>query len=232
MSKNTKNTSENKFDLGALYMKAENYIMLNKKKLTYVVAGIAAVVGGLLYYNFGIVAPKNKLAAEEMYKAEYYFGLDSFNLALNGMPGQFPGFAEIVDEYKGTKSANLAKYYAGVSCLHLGKYEDAIDYLKGFSSNDEFLKPISIGAIGDANRELGNSAEAAAQYEKAANAKKNDFTTPLYLKKAAQVYELELNQPKKALELYKKIQHEFYNTIEGRDIDKNVSKLEAMLASE
>ncbi len=232
MSKKTGNTSKNKFDLGTLYMQAETFINKNKKALTIAVAGVVVVVGGLLYYNFGILAPKNKQAAEEMYKAEYYFGLDSFQVALNGMPGQFAGFTEIINDYSGTKSANLAKYYAGISSLHLGQYEEAITYLKGFKTSDEFLKPIAIGAIGDAYRELGNSKEAASHYEKAANVKKNDFTTPLYLKKAAQVFELELSQPKKALELYKRIQHEYYNTAEGREIDKNVSKLEAIVSAE
>lgn len=230
MSKNTENTSKNKFDLGTLYVKAEDYINKNKKTLIYAIIGVTVVVGGILYYNLGIVAPKNRQAAEEMFKAEYYFALDSFQVALDGQAGQFPGFLEIIDEYKGTKSANLAKYYAGISYLHLGKYEEAIEYLKGFKTNDEFLQPISIGAMGDAYRELGNSKEAASYYEKAANVKKNDLTTPLYLKKAAQVFEVELAQPKKALELYKRIQHEYYNTAEGREIDKNVTKLEAMLA--
>ena len=52
-----------------------------------------------------------------------------FNLAFNGGEGKY-GFLDIVDEYSGTKAANLANYSIGMSYLNLKEYGNAIMYLE------------------------------------------------------------------------------------------------------
>ena len=49
------------------------------------------------------------------------------------------GFTDIADEFRGTKAGNLANYYAGISYLKLKKYEEAIEYLSNFNSDDELI---------------------------------------------------------------------------------------------
>ena len=63
-----------------------------------------------------------------MYQAERWLEMDSFKLALNG-DGNYLGFLDIAKNYKFTKAGNLAKYSAGICYLHLGQYQDAIEYL-------------------------------------------------------------------------------------------------------
>lgn len=123
-----------------------------------------------------------------MWMAEQYFAKDSFNLALNG-DGNYLGFLDIIEEYSITKSANLANYYTGISYLHLGQYENAIEYLKQFESNDKMIAPIAYGAIGDAYVELENTDEALVFYKKAVTSSENDFTAPIYLMKIGLVQE-------------------------------------------
>ena len=57
------------------------------------------------------------------------------NLALNGAEGKY-GFLDIIDEYSGTKAANLATYSAGMAYLSQQNYQEAISYLENFSSDD------------------------------------------------------------------------------------------------
>ncbi len=211
----------------------ENFYNRNKKAV--MIAGIAVlvVVAAIFYYQTQIKAPKEKAAYNVLYKAEYYFGLDSFKLALNGRPDiggveGFLGFNDVIAQYGGTRAGNLARFYAGVCNLHLGQYQDAIDNLKKFSSNDVLVGSIALGCIGDANRELGNSDEAVKYYEKAARRNSNSFTTPLYLKKAAMTYEEDLQNYDKALDLYIKIEKEYGNTPDGRDIGKYIARLKTM----
>ena len=65
-------------------------------------------------------------------------GIDSLlNLGLEGAEGKY-GFLDISTQFSGTKSANIANYYAGVSYLKLKEYEKAIEYLSKFDSDDEF----------------------------------------------------------------------------------------------
>jgi tetratricopeptide (TPR) repeat protein len=120
-----------------------------------------------------------------------------------------------------TNTANLAEYYAGICYLRLGEYEDAIEHLKQFDSNDKLISVIALGALGDAYVELEDYQEAVSFFEKAANKNKNDFTSAIYLKKAGLVYE-ELDDYKKAISSYEKIKKHYPESDEARDIDKYI----------
>ena len=198
--------------------KTEQYIEENKKSLSIIVAAIIVVVGGYILYNRFFITPRENDAQTQIYRAEQYFEADSLMLALEG-DGDALGFLDIIDEYSMTKTANLAEYYAGICYLHLGEYENAIEHLKQFDSNDKLVSVIALGALGDAHVELGDYEEAISFYEKASNKNKNDFTSALYLKKAGLVYE-EMNEFKKAVVCYEKIKKNYPNSDVARDIDK------------
>ena len=70
--------------------------------------------------------------------------------------------------------------------------------------------------------------DAAKFYIKAANYEKNDFTTPIFLKKAGMVYE-ELKQYDKALDLYNIIKNDFTKSIEARDIEKDIARINTLM---
>ncbi len=206
---------------GAL-TRTEQFIEDNQKTLTYIVLGIVAVVVIYIGFKRFYLAPLEEEARSQMFVAEKYFEQDSFNLALMG-DGQYLGFLDIIDEYKITKSANLAKYYAGISYLRLGQYEDAIEYLKSFKSSDKMVAPIAEGAIGDAYVELEDMETGVKQYMKAANMCDNNLITPRYLMKAAQVYE-ELAEYQKAVENYERIQKEYLDFANRENIEKYLTR--------
>lgn len=201
--------------------KTEQYIEENKKSLTIIVAAIIVVVGGYLLYHKLFLQPRENDAQSEIYRAEQYFEKDSLLLALEG-DGDALGFIDIIDEYSMTKTANLAEYYAGICYLRLGEYENAIEHLKQFDSNDKLVSVIALGAIGDAYVELDEYEEAISFYEKAADKNKNDFTSAIYLKKAGLVYEV-LEDYKKAVASYEKIKKQYPESDEARDIDKYIA---------
>ena len=157
-----------------------------------------------------------------MFVAEQYFETDSFNLALYG-DGNYSGFLEIIDDYGITKAANLSKYYAGISFLKLGQFEDAIDYLQKFKSKDKMVAPIATGAIGDAFVELGETEKGLNQYLKAASASDNTFTTPMFLMKAGQIYE-NLGDNKKALDIYEQIRKDYPDYSRRNNIEKYITR--------
>ena len=204
--------------------RSEQFIEDNQKLLITIIAIVVGVIGIYMGYKKYYLQPMEEEAQSQMFVAAQYFERDSFNLALKG-DVNYPGFEGIIDDYSGTKAANLSKYYAGISALQLGKFKEAIDYLKSFNADDKMLKPISLGAIGDANMELGNKEEAANYYMKAANASDNEFTAPIYLMKAGQAFEL-LSNNKKALEAYNRIKENYKKSAEGRVIDKYITRAE------
>ena len=141
-------------------------------------------------------------------------------LGLEGADNKY-GFLDISTQFGGTKSANIANYYAGVSYLKLKEYEKAIEYLSKFDSDDEILGPTAIGAIGDAFADIDQTEDALDYYEKAANKKNNEFTTPLFLFKAGKLA-LSLNKFSKAEKLFTQIKENYSTTEIGRNIDKYI----------
>ena len=206
--------------------KAEQFIENNKKIISVLAIAIILIAGGIWAYKKLYIAPMEKEAYAQMFVAEQYFEKDSFQLALNG-DGNNWGFVKIIDEYSPTKAGNLAQYYAGICYLHLGKFQQAIDALEDFDSDDKLVAPIAKGATADAYVELGKTDKALSLYLKAAKLNKNEFTSPIYLMKAAQIAEL-LNDYNKALEIYKEIKKEFPRSSEGRQIEKYIARAEIL----
>ncbi len=202
--------------------RTERYIEENQKSLTIIVLAISVIIVGFTLYKRYIVGPAEIEAQSQMYVAEQYFAADSFNLALYG-DGNNLGFIDIIEEYGITKSANLSSYYAGISFLHLGEFDNAIEYLKDFDSGDQTVQSVATGAMGDAYLELGNEKDALSMYLKAAKQRKNEFTSPIYYMKAAQLHESN-GEFNKALGLYENIKKEYPNSSEAQDIEKFIAR--------
>jgi tetratricopeptide (TPR) repeat protein len=222
MAKKVDNTEEKIHAVEDVLSRTEQFIEKNQKIVTIVIGAIVVVVLAIFAFNKFYITPREKDAQDQMFMAQKYYEQDSLKLALNGK-GSYPGFLSIIEDFGSTKAGNLAKYYAGMCYLKTGKFQDAIDYLKKFDSDDEFIGPLATGALGDAHLELGQKEEAISCYIKAADQRKNDLVSPYFLQRAAFTYE-ELGKYDKAIELYDKIKKEHVKSIEARDIDKYIER--------
>lgn len=227
MAKKKDNTEERIVAVEEALSSSEQFIEKNQQILTYIVVGIIVVILAFFGYKKYVMAPKEKTAEVAIFNAQYYFEQDSLDLALEG-DGVNAGFLEIIDDYGSTKEGNLAKYYAGICYLNKGEYETAIDYLKKFSSDDQVLSGMALGAIGDSYMQLGDANTAADYYIKAANINKNDFVSPAFLVKAGWSYEI-MGNWQKALDTYEGIKKEFPKAKESRDMDKFIARAKANL---
>lgn len=204
--------------------KSEQFIEKNQKYIMYAVFGIVAVIG--LYWAFMkyYKTPRENEANSQMFVAEQNFAADSFQLALNGNMN-YPGFISIIEDYSGTKAANLANYYTGVCYMNTGEFDKAIEYLKDFKTDDLILGSEKYGLIGDAYVEKDDFQSAVKFYKQAtADDFKNDFSTPIYLFKLGLVYE-ELGQKEDALAVYENIYYNFPKSDEARTIEKYIERV-------
>jgi tetratricopeptide (TPR) repeat protein len=207
----------------------------NKKMITYAGGGLVAIIAAFCFFKFYYLPEKENEASNEIFWAQNYFEVDSFNIALKGgvtviSPDgqkQIMGFEQIADEYSITKTGSLANYCAGICYLRTGKFEQAIEFLQKYDGNDEMIAPIAVGAIGDCNMELNKVDEAIKFYLKAAETSNNNFTTPFYLKKAGFAYEQKSNFSE-ALALYERIQKEYGKSNEGKEIERDIAKVKAL----
>ncbi len=229
MSENTEK-KETVLDVQQSMDKAELFFDKNKKTIGYVTSAIVAIVTLVLAYNMWYIPEQDKEAQTQIFTAQSLFEKDSFNLALKGgnyNGTTFSGLEEVAETYASTPTGKVARYMVGVSYLQLGKYQDAIENLEAFSSDDVMLSSIATGAIGDAKMELNQVDEAIKYYQKAADINTNNFSTPIYLKKAALAYESK-SQFADALKLYERIQKEFSKSTEARDIEKYIQRVKTL----
>jgi len=227
MSKKKKDTQPEQLEnVENVLTRTEQFIENNQKIITSVVLGIVILVGAYLLFNRYYMKPMENEAKNQMFRAEQYFARDSFRLALQG-DGNYLGFNDIIEEYGMTQSSNLAQYYAGISHLRLGNYDQAIEHLKEFDVNDKIIEPEKLGAIGNAYLEKGNQEEALDYFEKAMNADDNAFTTPLYMSKAAFVYE-QMGEYQEAIDLFQKIMRKYPNSAQSQQADKNIARLKVL----
>jgi len=227
MAKKIDKTEERIVAVEEAFSKTEQFIEKNQKIILIVVGALIVVVLGYFGFKRLYLAPREKDAQTQMFMAEKYFEMDSLNKALKG-DGNYLGFLNIIDDYKFTKSANLSHYYAGICYLKKGEFQNAIDQLSDFSSGDELVGPMAIGALGDAYMEMNNTDKAIGYYLKAADKRKNDLTSPVFLMKAGMAYELE-GKNAEALKTYTRIKTEFARTNEGREVDKYIARVNAQV---
>lgn len=227
MAKKKVTRHDNVQDIENALTKTEQFIEDNQKVILYALGVIILIALLVLGFSRFILQPRNKEAQDQMFMAENYFGKDSFNLALNG-DGNYLGFLDIIDDYGMTKAGKLSRYYAGISYLRLGEFDEAISYLSKFKTKDPIIGPMKEGTIGDAYVQLSEIEKALKHYQKAYQMSSNEFSTPYYGMKAAAILE-EQDQYAKALEIYNLIKEKYPRSNEGMNVDKFIARASAQV---
>ncbi len=223
MSKVNKPGNESGVNVTEVYSKTEKYVDDNRNTLL-IIAGILVVLfAGYFAVTRLYLEPKNEEGMDLLWKAEYWFEIDSLDKALIGNESYY-GFEFIADEYSSTEAGELASYYEGVIYLKKGEYQAAIESLENADLDDEIVGAMAKGSIGDAYVELGNYDKAISYYGDAISHSKNSLSTPMYLKKQGLVYE-DLKKFESALENYKRIKKDFPTSTEARSIDSYIARV-------
>jgi len=199
----------------------ETFIKKYQKILSTVVLAALVIVFGALALNKWVVTPQKEEAKGQMFYAEAQFRSGLFEQALNG-DGNYLGFAQIIDEY-GSKAGKAVYLYAGICQLNLGNNDEAISYLKKYSTSDKILKGRALCCIGDAYANKGDNAQALSYFKKAAAVEDNAYRAG-YLKKAGIICE-EMGNNDEAVKLYEEVQTKYPQSLEGYDINKYISRI-------
>lgn len=207
-------------------LKSEQFL---EKYLKHILIGVGVVVlavGGYFAYQKFVAEPAQHKAVVALFRAEDKFLNGQDSLALNGEGLTTKGLNAIIKDYSGSDAANLAEAYKGIVLYDEGKYQEAIDALKKFSSSDEYVGPSIQRLIGDAYAQLGKYEEAAKQYEEAAKAASNDAISPACLIKAGHAYE-KLGNKSKAIELYESVKTKYYAAPEAQTVEADIIRASA-----
>lgn len=186
-------------ELGREFGKAETFFERNRNLVFGLLGGLLLLVLGIFGYQYWNKS-RNAEAAAALFPAVNEFEADSLNKALRGGPSM-QGLTAIGEAYGSTKAGKLADFYSGVALLKQGKYDQAIEQLRNFSSDDLLVQARAYSLIGDAYLEKKEAAEAVNFYKKAADYKPNRYFTPGYLLKLGIAQEA-ANQPGEAAATY------------------------------
>jgi tetratricopeptide (TPR) repeat protein len=204
--------------------RAKDFWTRNQKLIMILSAVVIISVAGYYGYNNYIQKPKEEKAVDAIFKAEEYYRLDSLQKALNG-DGLNLGFVKVIDKYSGTKMGNLARFYAGDCYLRTGDFNNAVKYLKDFSTSSKLVQARAYKLLGDAYAELGKNEEAISNYKKAARHFTDDNANAAeYLFFAAALAE-KTGKTNEAIELYKELKDKFPGTQQSNDAEKYLAKL-------
>ena len=195
------------------------------QRIIMIIASVIILAGGGYYgYKYFVQGPNEEKAIEAIYKAEEYYRIDSLQKALHG-DGLNIGFVRVVDKYGGTKTGNLARFYAGDCFLRTGDFNNAAKYLEDFSTSVKQLQLRAYKLLGDAYSEQGKNDQAISMYKKAAK----HYPADSYGSAEALFYAASLSEKtgksREAIELYKEIKDKFPSTPQSTEADKYLAKL-------
>jgi tetratricopeptide (TPR) repeat protein len=222
MAKKKNQSEETIVDVQEVYSKTERYVDENRNTIIIVAALLVALFAGYFAFTRLYLMPKNEEGMNLLWKAEYWYEIDSLDKALVGNESYY-GFEYLADEYDGTQAGELASYYTGIIYMKQGDFGLAIEFLKDADLDDDLTSAVAKGAIGDCYVELGNIGDALSYYEDAIETSSNLLTTPIYLKKAALV-QIEKGDFKDALAKFERIKEDYPSSNEARTVDSYIAK--------
>jgi predicted negative regulator of RcsB-dependent stress response len=221
----TKHPVHHRSDSDELIDRARDFWDKYGKVVLIVSTAIIILGGGYLGYKYFIKDPKEKKAAEAIWRAQDYFAADSLQQALKG-DGQSSGFEKIASQYSGTKAGELANFYAGATALKAGDNNKAIKYLKDFSTSAHQVQARAYKLLGDAYSNVGKNADALISYKKAAHEFEDDKQASAeYLYFAAYFADRVMNDKKQAEELYREVKKKYPNTQSSDEADRFLAQM-------
>lgn len=208
----------------------EAFFLKYRKQILIAVAAVVIAVSGYVIYTSFFSAPREDKASTALAKAQEAFGQGDYQKALNGDKTQ-EGFLAVADNYGGTDAANLAELYAGLCYANLGKWQEAVKHLDGFSScGDAMISPAATAALGNALANTGDIDKAVSTLEKAAKMADsesaegvNNSLSPTFLIQAARLLESQ-GRTEDALAIYKDVKAKYVNSSAAYDIDKYIER--------
>ena len=219
-----KQSDDTLVDIQEVSHQAQDFFERNQNAIIGGLLAVVLIIGGWFAYNNYYKAPRQAEAIDQIFYAERQFEKDSFSLALTNPGGGYLGFIDIIDQYSGTPTANIARYYASVCYLNLGDYDKALEYMNDFSPKGEFTPIMKLGVLGDIYSEKNEMDNAKSNYRSAIKSGDNELLTAYYMKKLGLLLEQEGNK-EESLKMYQDIKSMYPNSVIAQDIDKYISRI-------
>ncbi|MBD5201353.1 MAG: tetratricopeptide repeat protein [Bacteroidales bacterium] len=224
MADNKNNSQEqNKIDaLNDQLTSASEKLAGNRKIIYWCVGGIVLVAVFIMSYLFFYRNPRTN----DSYAAYGKVGLEAANDTVAAKE-----YAKVAEQFGSAGGGNLAALSAGQSYYNIGKYKEALESLKKFSTSDDVLMSNVEILIGDCYVNLKNYPEALQAFDKGIKtAGTNEQIVPRAQLKKAVVFD-HLKKYDEALACYEAVKAQYPNFVPGNgmSIDGYIAREKARL---
>lgn len=203
--------------------RAEAIYEENKRTIGIVAAAVAVVVVGLMLYNRSRAAAEESAAAA-LAGVREFFDNGQYQIAIEGVKERnIMGLQAIADEYGGSPSGKLARFYLANSYYALGRHDDALRAFEESSPGDDLLAASRLAGIGACMEVKGDHAAAAKAFEEAGNSHPKGPNAAEYLADAARNH-AQAGNKERAVELIKKIKKNYPESPVARDADRYLAQ--------
>lgn len=202
---------------------SEAFLIKNKKSIIFGVLAIIVIVGGIIIHKHLYADPREEKAQAALFRGQDLFAQEAFAQAINGDSIGFAGLLQVAEQYSGTKAANLATAYTGLSYAKLGEYDKALSYLNDFKGKDQMVSAAVMGAAGNCYAQLGQLDKATANLLKAADKANSNTISPIFLQQAGEIF---VSQGKyaDAIKAYNQIKNKYFQSYQAMNIDKYIEQ--------
>jgi len=188
-----KQIKEDKFV--TLYLQAQDYLQANSRQLLAGAAILVVVVAATFIFA-KTRAQKEEAAVVELTKGRIEYFAENYDTAIGILQN-------LVEEYEGTNSAAVGKFYLANAYFNSGNFINAEFYFREYldSADDELLAPSAMSGLAACLEQQGNVEEAAQTYLKAAREYSDSYLAAENLYHAARCFRLsgKLEEAKLAL---------------------------------
>lgn len=210
-------------NLNSHLTRAGERVANNKKIIYWSIGVVLAVACFIMSYLFIYRNPRLEKSGEAFSKVEMAaMGNDSIAAA---------EYRKVADQYGNTDAGNLAALSAAESYYNLGRYQDAINYLDRFNTDEKVLAASAEVLKGDCYVNLKKYDKALDAFQGAIRkADGNPQIVPRVLLKEANIYDLQKKYDK-ALTCYETIQKDYpeFSPGNGVDMDAYIEREKARL---
>ena len=119
------------------YARAIDFFENNRNVVYGVLGGIVLLAALIVGWNWN-QANRNETALSEMAEAVRQYEAGSYQAALDG-DLSFTGLVDVADQYGGTASGNLAKFYAADALFRTGDMVSALSFFQDYSKEADYI---------------------------------------------------------------------------------------------
>lgn len=201
------------------YYKTLSFFEDNKQRVLLYAGVLAAVIVGVYFYS-NYQKENNIRAGEQLARIMQIYDAGNYLEAIEGRQGtDIVGLKQIVEEYGSTENGETAKIYLANSYNFLGKFDEALNFYKDYSGDNDLLEAAALAGEAGIYASRDEHEKAADLYRKASQVFRENVNNSEYLLKAAVNY-IEAGDNEEAKNLLERIKEDYTGTTAFREADK------------